>query len=90
MTYSSGKTTILYRLKRGERQNFVIPTVGFNVETITNRAGVSFTMWDVGGGNRIRPLWKHYASTTSGERIKYGYKKGEQTICVTHQYNFTQ
>ena len=75
ITYSSGKTSTLYRLKLGERQDVVIPTIGFNVETITNRAGVSFTMWDVGGGNRIRPLWKHYASFTSGERITYEYKK---------------
>ena len=74
MTYSSGKTTILYRLKRGERQNFALPTIGFNVETITNRSGVSFTLWDVGGGE-IRPLWKHYASSTSGKGLKYEYKK---------------
>ena len=75
ITYSSGKTSTLYRLKLGERPDVVIPTIGFNVETITNRAGVSFAMWDVGGGNRIRPLWKHYASFTSGERIKFGYNK---------------
>ena len=36
-----------------------IPTIGFNVETVTHR-GVGFTFWDVGGGDKIRPLKKHY------------------------------
>ena len=66
--YSSGKTTILYRLKLGKQLDFVIPTVSFNVETIDNRAGVTFSIWDFGGGDKIRPLWKHHVPLPSGER----------------------
>eukprot|EP01105_Mastigella_eilhardi_P025358 TRINITY_DN6895_c0_g1_i12.p2 TRINITY_DN6895_c0_g1~~TRINITY_DN6895_c0_g1_i12.p2 ORF type:complete len:182 (-),score=57.36 TRINITY_DN6895_c0_g1_i12:1163-1708(-) len=60
----AGKTTILYRLKIGELV-CSIPTVGFNVETMERR-GVSFTVWDVGGQDTIRPLWRHYFRGTQG------------------------
>ena len=36
-----------------------IPTVGFNVETVQYKR-LSFTMWDVGGQDKIRQLWRHY------------------------------
>ena len=36
-----------------------IPTIGFNVETVEYR-NITFTVWDIGGQNRIRPLWRHY------------------------------
>jgi len=61
---SAGKSTILYKLKLGEVVN-TIPTVGFNVETIVFR-DVRFTVWDVGGQDKIRPLWRHYYQNTSG------------------------
>eukprot|EP01119_Soliformovum_irregulare_P023709 TRINITY_DN8338_c0_g1_i1.p1 TRINITY_DN8338_c0_g1~~TRINITY_DN8338_c0_g1_i1.p1 ORF type:complete len:208 (+),score=55.30 TRINITY_DN8338_c0_g1_i1:81-626(+) len=54
----SGKTTLLYKLKLNETVH-TIPTIGFNVETISHR-NVSFTFWDVGGQDKIRGLWKHY------------------------------
>jgi small GTP-binding protein len=57
-TDNAGKTTILYRLKLGEVV-MVIPTIGFNVETLTHK-NVKFCVWDVGGAPKIRPLWKHY------------------------------
>lgn len=44
---AAGKTTTLYKLKLGEIVT-TIPTIGFNVETITYK-GVNFTSWDVGG-----------------------------------------
>merc|ERR1712151_158578 len=59
-----GKTTILYKLKLGEIVT-TIPTIGFNVETITYK-NISFTMWDVGGRDKIRPLWRHYYHGTNG------------------------
>ena len=40
-----------------------IPTVGFNVETVTYR-NVKFNVWDVGGQDKIRPLWRHYYTGT--------------------------
>eukprot|EP01086_Lenisia_limosa_P011391 TRINITY_DN371_c0_g1_i1.p1 TRINITY_DN371_c0_g1~~TRINITY_DN371_c0_g1_i1.p1 ORF type:complete len:188 (+),score=50.14 TRINITY_DN371_c0_g1_i1:23-565(+) len=59
---AAGKTTILYKLKLGEVMT-TIPTIGFNVETVEYR-NISFTVWDVGGQDRIRPLWRHYFQNT--------------------------
>ncbi|GLU09173.1 hypothetical protein SLE2022_260460 [Rubroshorea leprosula] len=56
---SSGKTTILYKLKLGEIIT-TIPTIGFNVETVEFK-NKSFSIWDVGGQSMIRPLWRHYS-----------------------------
>ncbi|CAI5464151.1 unnamed protein product [Closterium sp. Yama58-4] len=61
---AAGKTTILYKLKLGENVT-TIPTIGFNVETVEYK-NISFTVWDVGGQDRIRPLWKHYFQHTNG------------------------
>eukprot|EP00094_Tigriopus_californicus_P000794 TCALIF_00768-PA protein Name:"Similar to Arf6 ADP-ribosylation factor 6 (Rattus norvegicus)" AED:0.29 eAED:0.29 QI:623/0/0.5/1/0/0.5/2/0/106 len=40
---AAGKTTILYKLKLGQSVN-TIPTVGFNVETVTYK-NVKFNVW---------------------------------------------
>ena len=58
----SGKTSILFKLKQNE---FVqtIPTIGFNVESLEYK-NVKFTVWDVGGQPKLRPLWKHYYLNT--------------------------
>ncbi|KAB2626508.1 ADP-ribosylation factor 2-like [Pyrus ussuriensis x Pyrus communis] len=61
---AAGKTTILYKLKLGEVVT-TIPTIGFNVETVEYK-NVSFTVWDVGGQDKIRPLWRHYFQNTQG------------------------
>ena len=42
-----------------------IPTIGFNVETVEYK-NLSFTVWDVGGQDKIRPLWRHYYQGTNG------------------------
>jgi ADP-ribosylation factor protein 1 len=39
---NAGKTTILYKIKLNE-QICTIPTIGFNVETVTPIKGVTFT-----------------------------------------------
>lgn len=76
---------ILYKLKLDQSVN-TIPTVGFNVETVTYK-NTRFNVWvrqkdqkltlifwslpfrvsvscnllqDVGGQDKIRPLWRHY------------------------------
>ncbi|XP_041370593.1 ADP-ribosylation factor 2-like isoform X1 [Gigantopelta aegis] len=59
---AAGKTTILYQLKLGEVVT-TIPTIGFNVETVQYK-NVNFTAWDVGGRDKIRPLWRHYYQNT--------------------------
>ena len=37
---------------------------GFNVETVEYK-NISFTVWDVGGQDKIRPLWRHCTSLHS-------------------------
>merc|ERR1712086_327914 len=59
---NAGKTTILYKLKLGEIVT-TIPTIGFNVESVKYK-NINFTVWDVGGQDKIRPLWRHYFQNT--------------------------
>ncbi|XP_059759753.1 ADP-ribosylation factor 1-like [Balaenoptera ricei] len=59
-----GKTTILCKLKLGEIVT-TIPTLGFNVETVEYKH-ISFTVWDVGSQDKIRPLWRHYFQNAQG------------------------
>jgi ADP-ribosylation factor 1/2 len=61
---NSGKTTILYKLKLGVVKS-TLPTVGFNVETV-NVKGIELTVWDLGGQDKIRPLWEHYYHNAEG------------------------
>jgi len=61
---AAGKTTILYKMRFGEIVT-TIPTIGFNVETV-DIANVCLTVWDVGGPDKIRPLWRHYYQNTTG------------------------
>lgn len=62
---AAGKTTILYKLKLNETVT-TIPTIGFNVETVSPSKNLTFTVWDVGGQDKIRPLWRHYFQGTEG------------------------
>ena len=64
----SGKTTVLYKLKLNE-EIVTIPTIGFNVETVTLHNGLQFTMWDIGGGCKIHALWKHYLEANTCGKI---------------------
>merc|ERR1712014_262418 len=61
---AAGKTTILYKLKLGEVVT-TIPTIGFNVETVEYK-NINFTVWDVGGQDKIRKLWRYYYTNTQG------------------------
>jgi len=61
---AAGKTTILYKMKLGEIVT-TIPTIGFNVETVEYK-NIKFTVWDVGGQDKLRPLWRHYYQNTNG------------------------
>eukprot|EP00301_Raphidiophrys_heterophryoidea_P005767 c12388_g2_i3.p1 GENE.c12388_g2_i3~~c12388_g2_i3.p1 ORF type:complete len:189 (+),score=73.67 c12388_g2_i3:231-797(+) len=60
----AGKTTILYKLALGETIN-TTPTVGFNVETVKHK-NVDLTMWDVGGQQKLRALWRYYMQGCNG------------------------
>mmetsp|Transcript_26792 Transcript_26792/g.67333 ORF Transcript_26792/g.67333 Transcript_26792/m.67333 type:complete len:185 (+) Transcript_26792:224-778(+) len=59
---NGGKTTILYKLKMGDVVQ-TTPTIGFNVETVS-RKNITFSVWDVGGQDQIRGLWRHYFLNT--------------------------
>eukprot|EP01094_Clydonella_sp_ATCC50884_P013359 TRINITY_DN23635_c0_g1_i1.p1 TRINITY_DN23635_c0_g1~~TRINITY_DN23635_c0_g1_i1.p1 ORF type:complete len:182 (+),score=19.25 TRINITY_DN23635_c0_g1_i1:136-681(+) len=59
----AGKTTILYKLQCGEVVT-TIPTIGFNMETVTYK-NVKLSVWDLGGQTSIRPYWRCYYSNTS-------------------------
>ncbi|KAG2495684.1 hypothetical protein HYH03_006284 [Edaphochlamys debaryana] len=59
---NAGKTTILYRLQVGEVVS-TIPTIGFNVETVTYK-NIKFQVWDLGGQTSIRPYWRCYFPCT--------------------------
>lgn len=66
---SAGKTTALYRLKFDSYLN-TVPTIGFNCEkvqgTLGKAKGVQFLVWDVGGQEKLRPLWRSYTRCTDG------------------------
>jgi len=61
---AAGKTTVLYQLKLGEVVT-TIPTIGFNVESLEYK-NLRMTVWDIGGQERIRPLWKDYYENSNG------------------------
>ena len=61
---AAGKTTITYKMKLGEILNST-PTIGFNVETLEFK-NIKFNVWDIGGQNKIRQLWRHYFPNTNG------------------------
>ncbi|KAK4902711.1 Arf GTPase arl1 [Elasticomyces elasticus] len=60
---NAGKTTLLYRLKIGEVVT-TIPTIGFNVESVTYK-NLAFNVWDLGGQTSIRPYWRCYYGNTA-------------------------
>ena len=62
---AAGKTTVLHKLKLNEVVS-TIPTIGFNVETLQPVKNVSFTVWDIGGQETLRSLWRHYLTNTDG------------------------
>jgi len=61
---NAGKTTILYKIKMGKVVR-TIPTIGFNVETLCWK-NLNFSVWDIGGQDKIRSLWRHYFYNVQG------------------------
>ncbi|AQK73801.1 ADP-ribosylation factor B1B [Zea mays] len=43
----------------------LVLSLGFNVEKVQYK-NVMFTVWDVGGQEKLRPLWRHYFNNTDG------------------------
>ena len=76
----------------------VTSCAGFNVETVEYK-NISFTVWDVGGQDKIRPLWRHYFQNTQGlifvvdsndrERVaeaKEELSKMVRSNCLLHEW----
>lgn len=75
----AGKTTVLYRLRFNEFVN-TVPTKGFNTERVRvplsidaggcrsgcRRRSVACHFWDVGGQEKLRPLWRSYTRCADG------------------------
>lgn len=60
---------------------------GFNVETVEYK-NISFTVWDVGGQDKIRPLWRHYFQNTQGT---FSYVKNLNLLALNKLlYNVTK
>lgn len=60
----AGATTILYQLVLGKRLE-TIPTLGVNREIISAE-GMELECWDIGGMDKMRPLWPRYARDSDG------------------------
>ncbi|XP_065660117.1 ADP-ribosylation factor 2 [Hydra vulgaris] len=61
---NAGKTTILYKFRLNETVS-TVPTIGFNVETVKYK-NIAFTVWDIGGQDKIRNLWRVYLKGSTG------------------------
>jgi len=61
---NAGKTTILYKFRLNETVS-TVPTIGFNVETVKYK-NIAFTVWDIGGQDKIRSLWRVYLKGSTG------------------------
>nr|XP_009862219.1 ADP-ribosylation factor 6-like [Ciona intestinalis] len=60
----AGKTSILNRLRFNEA-GATTPTVGFNFETVAFK-NCDINIWDTGGQDKIRDLWRHYYEEVDG------------------------
>ncbi|XP_073131106.1 ADP-ribosylation factor [Henckelia pumila] len=87
-----GKTTVLYKLHTGVAPPD-IPTVGFNVEEVRYR-DITFTIWDMGGADRTRSIWRHFFINTvaliyvvdSADRERIGWAKERFQAIISHPY----
>lgn len=60
----AGKTKILYKWKNVEAEaGGYAPTIGFNCESLLHK-DCHMCVWDVGGTEQLRPLWRHYLQNT--------------------------
>src|SRR5574343_1258217 len=60
---NAGKTTLLYKLQLNQVIE-TVPTIGFNLETVTYK-NLKLQVWDLGGQGTIRPYWRCYYPNTN-------------------------
>lgn len=79
----AGSTTILYQLVLRKRLQ-TIPTLGVNHERVAFD-GIQLECWDMGGMDKIRPLWLQYSREANGvmfvvdaaDRTRWNYAANE-------------
>ena len=59
LSHETPPLPLIFSERYDEVQTLMAP--GFNVETVEYK-NISFTVWDVGGQDKIRPLWRHCGS----------------------------
>ncbi|KAH0978175.1 hypothetical protein GBA52_027894 [Prunus armeniaca] len=62
-----GLLSIIRKIKRKEKEIriLMVPTLGFNIKTITYQK-YTLNIWDVGGQKTIRSYWRNYFEQTDG------------------------
>lgn len=80
-----GKTTILYQMHL-KKPVHTIPTVGFNVESFDHK-NHTFTMYDVGGGDKICPLWWHFYQGADAIVMVLDSNDRKRMDCGKHDYS---
>eukprot|EP00730_Choanoeca_flexa_P018737 TRINITY_DN9129_c0_g1_i1.p1 TRINITY_DN9129_c0_g1~~TRINITY_DN9129_c0_g1_i1.p1 ORF type:complete len:185 (+),score=34.17 TRINITY_DN9129_c0_g1_i1:133-687(+) len=61
---NAGKTTIVRKFN-GDDIGQIMPTLGFNIQTLHYR-DYSLNLWDVGGQKSLRTYWRNYFEDTDG------------------------
>ena len=69
----------------------ITPTVGFNVEQFS-RSGINFTVFDMSGAGKYRPLWEHYFKDCSAiifvidcsDKLRMCRVKEEMKLLIEH------
>lgn len=61
---NAGKTTLLHKLQFSTITE-TVPTIGFNLETVTYN-NLQLQVWDLGGQGTLRPYWRCYYPNTNG------------------------
>ena len=67
----AGKTSILHKLCRHEIGS-TAPTIGFSIDSTVYKH-MKISIWDIGGQDKIRDLWKHYYEEVRCEIMKRKY-----------------
>ena len=60
---NAGKTTLLHKLQLSSVTE-TVPTIGFNLETVTYN-NLQLQVWDLGGQGTLRPYWRCYYPNTN-------------------------
>ena len=61
--------------------------VGFNVETVEYK-NVAFTVWDINGQDKIRPLWRDYFQNTQVIDKKIFFFRFQKQIILQFRVSF--